>query len=766
MAGSTKENLKTVIPSEPLEDQNQRLPISNEMSKSRESFPMIANWMPLLAKESIMTSKSTSTTTSAETTPNLEFNEKLPNFYALYSSSNIEKQGTIYNKDLQKHFQFQNNNDNIELDESDDTVIYFGDKKNNLEEENFTKFMEGNTKRCLSIDDILDEYIYTVKQSEFDLINEVHLMFEEFKFDIITDHLSLPMESFITRRTNNSNFDIELNDKKTQYLDESINGIGENMVINLSETPYLLLLHSISPKLMSFSILSFLRRNILNINRTNVLSLLILSISILNMTGNSSRGLKLYSRMLIFRTKKLLILLPKLEKYLIKSVKNKSNRQNNIYYNSNFQNKKTKLNLISSSIHLLISVFVKRIGKLISYVSNIGSLWKYIAVYALDNDFEEIKVIRNIIENPVSCSCTWVNDPLRLISSLQYVRKLLLCIIMSSMEIKENEKTEMIDNEKSIIFMKNFWSKFGFENIKWNINNLTFATRVLGMSTCLEELNIFIENLENEIIDEDIYINVENNVDNECYDFLSKSDKNYLLDIVNEKNEDERIRNLNSIVSRIGYKLDLIELGVDNNDNIIKLKDDMNDLIKKYNELTSGKCSNTQDSIINDMSLKKMRMSQILFEEFDDNKEEIIKNKRRSSGINIKLFTVVKDKKEEEDKKEQEEKKEEEEEQRTQEVNSLNDKDDKQEVILDQGIVSDDIRINNKDDKDKNEFKKTLEKLHSRNLNSQRKDRITNRSNINSKFGKENECVSSKIDENAFIEFKKELKQRLELERL
>jgi hypothetical protein len=600
--------------------------------------------------------------------------------------------------------------------ESDDTVIYHHNpddktsKYNSYKENNKTiEILKASSNINLTIDELIDNYIQNLFQSKIELNSEIHLLFEEFKFDIITDYLLTSSD-----------------DKSGRFNDEEINevDVSENsMFIKLSDTPYLLLIHSIKPKLLSFSINCYIRNNIKRLDKKIIMKLLILSISIINMTNNSSAGIKLYSKMLINRTKKLIKLLSELEKFFSIRNINFKRRNNSIIINKST----TNLNLISSSIHILISLIVKRIGILINYGINIGSLWKYLIIYGLDNNNEELKLVRNIIENPKSCSCTWYNEPSRLIRTLNYIKKILLCVIMSLMEIEEEEINE-IDEQKCIIFMKKFWCKFGFEDINFQNNkNLTFATKILGVSTKLDEFNSFIESFKNEIFS-DFKINL-----NECTNINNDINE---LDVLSERNEDDRIRELSSLVESIGYKLDLIELGIDNDDNkLLSLKDDIKNLVTCYNGVTSGE--KFHNNKISNMELKKLRMSEILLDEDIDN-EYVKKSHRRSSGINVKLFTVVKDAK----KNEEEENEEEENEEQDRDLINESIKNDKNNV---------NINYNS-------EFKKTLEKLCLRKGNGIGIDR-------REKTHNNTETSPIGPQDSEFLELRKELKQRIEEER-
>lgn len=616
-----------------------------------------------------------------------------------------------------------------------------------LNTNDITNIIDGDTKTCFTLDESLDFYVNSIKQSKTNLNNELYSLFEEFKFDLITDHLSIPIESIHSHH----------NDRYKNILKfDSNNNGNQNKIqtIDLSTTIYSLLLHSIKPELYSFAILCFVKRKFHKLNKKTILSLLILSVYNINMVNNASIGIKLYANTIITRTNKFISLLTLLEKYFFDFNIMKNNKKwnntniNNVHSNVNNNSKLiTKLNLISSSIHLLISILVKKIGKMITFVLDIGCLWKYIVVYGLNNDLEEIKIIRNIIENPTTCSCIWFNEINRLIKTLQYIKKLFLCIIMSCIEIKNNEnKAE--DENKAKIFMKNFWSKFGYKEIKWNINNLTFPSRLLGLSIILDDSVKFLQIIKFEIIDDNNF-----QLDKNEEKFSKDIEKNSRLEIVNERNEDERIREVSKIVDKIGYKLDLIELGIknkDNNDNkennnseLFEIRNDINLLVNKYNEITSGKLVNSLNKDItispirvtrcNDNNLKKLRMSEILFDDNETNSSnnEFEKLNRRSSGnggLNIKLISIIKD------------------------------------TEIDENVYSEDILRRNVSDK---EFKDQLDsKLSDKYKKSTRKKlgesvRLTSHHDTETETERDTDTDTLRTNEAGFEEFKKELKLRL-----
>ena len=630
-----------------------------------------------------------------------------------YSNEEIASQHTLNEADFLAYAKGYRECINFELEQDCD---------------NTTNILDGHTRRNLSIEDIIDSYVCMLKQSQVELKNDIHRAFEEFKFDIITDHLSPPIETIYYRTVSGPNITSSEHNGRQAY--EAYDREEETVSIRLSETPYLILLHSITPQLMSFSILSFLRRKLTLLDRRTILSLITLAVSILNMANNSSEGLKLYSKMLIHRTQKVTYSLLQLERFLSTSVsaKSQAKRYNLAASGNKNSSKRANLALIASAIHLLISVFVKRIGKMITYISNIGSLWKYIAVYGLDGDFDEIRMVRNIIENPESCSCTWLNEPGRLIRALQYVRKISLCIILSLMEIEESEEN---DHVKATIFMKNFWSKFGFESINWNVGSPTLATRLLGMCTCIEEFTTFVDLIKVEVIAGEVQIfdSREPSGSNEESNEDSRSDNIYGLGVVRERNEDEKIRELSSVVGKVGYKLDLIELGMDSKEGIFTLKNDIDELLRCYNEVTSGKASKrNENTTTKDKELKKLRMSEILLDDFDVAAEKSRRN-RRSSGIDLRLFSVVKT---------------------SEEVKA-----DRCEIVQSEERSSD------------TEFRKTLERLCldrgakvvSKTRHAEPEAQVAANAGMKSN-------TKSRTEEAAFLDFKNELRERLEEERL
>lgn len=626
------------------------IPTTSQVLQNTMSMPAPSFSDLVTSSTSAFTSTANSALTSASTTPHLASDGTLHSYKfersaKCASQSDCEDEGQETDNTV-IHYSNEETTSQHTLNDADFSAYakgYIDSMNFELEQDydNTTKILDGHTRRNLSIEDITDSYIFILKQSQVDLKNEIQRAFEEFKFDIITDHLSPPNESIYYRTASGPNR--TTSEHIGRHVYESLDGGEETVSIRLSDTPYLILLHSIRPQLMSFSILSFLRKKLHLLEKRTILSLLTLAVSIINMANNSNEGLKLYSKMLIYRTQKLTYSLLQLERFLSTSVsaKNQAKRYNLTIGGNNNSSKRAKLTLISSAIHLLISVFVKRIGKMITYISNVGSLWKYIAVYGLDGDFDEIRIVRNIIQNPESCSCTWSNEPERLVRVLQYVRKMSLCIILSLMEVEENEEK---DNVKATIFMKNFWSNFGFESVNWNVGSPTLATRLLGMCTCVEEFTTFVDLMKGEIVAEEVQL-VDSNEPGELseeFNENSRSDNIYGLGVLRERNEDERIRELSSMVGKVGYKLDLIELGMDSKEGIFTLKSDIDELVRCYNEVTSGKAfRRNENTTTKDKDLKRLRMSEILLDDFDGAAEKSRRN-RRSSGIDLKLFSVVK----------------------------------------------------------------------------------------------------------------------------
>lgn len=655
-----------------------------------------------------LTSPEISANSSALTTPQLSYNKEFSS-----TKTQIDKDSDLYY-------------------ESDNTVIqYTGNKKylkeadfeinpdrsaDNAEDfENSTRILEGttdsNSNSNLSVSECIELYIGNLIEYEVELKNEVQLLFDEFKFDIIANHL-LASDNKIGGHN--------LADVNQELFNRN------NISIQLSKTPYALLVHSIRPKLMSFSINCYLRKHLKSLKRKNTLVLLILSVSILNMFNNASGTLKFYSKMLICRTNKLISLFTTLERYFascnIGLARNNSKRR----ITGTYVNKSSKLNLISSSIHFLISITVKRMEKLLKYGVNIGVLWKYLVVYELDGDFEEIKVVRNIIENPKSCACTWYNEPSRLLRTLKYVKKIFICFVMSSMEFDDIMDED--NKEKYLLFMKNFWAKFGFEEIRWNNGTLRISTKILGIKTEIEGFTAFIESFTNEILDGE-------SVNMEDFSSSTGNEENYVRDFklesLSERNEDDRIRELSRAVEQIAYKLDLIELGIQNEEALKNLNNDINKLVSCYNDVTTRKRSSA-GSIAN-MDLKKLRMSEILLEEYEDDHPK--KELRRSSGINVKLFSYA------------------------------TGGTDEQEGVeeLDRDVLTSCNDEEGDYENSSKEFRRTLEKLCV-NRNSNRADTKDVRE---AKYEEVEpvDTVLAKEDDAKFLEFKRELRQRLERER-
>lgn len=679
------------------------------MTRNQEqNVPPVVNTKEELINKSI-TSTSTfssvnnSANSSTSTTPHLNINKGFDK----------EFDGEL-DRDFDKEFNIHN--------ETEDTVIHYPNEYYNDVNAigDFTGILEGDTKRSnINIDELVDRYVDNIIGSKNKLNNEIYLLFEEFNFDLVTDNL------LSNSHNNTINFSAD---------DRSINEDFENnMFIKLSNTPYLVLIHSIKPEILSFSINCYLRKNILKLDRTIILKLLILSISIINMKNNSKLGLKLYSKMVINRTRKLIKNLKDIENYYLRNTINASKRT-------------TKINFLSSSIHFLISIIIKKIEQLLlNFGINLITLWKYLVLYGLDSNFEELKIIRNIIENPASCSCIWYNELSRLVKTLQYIKKILICIIINSMHLNNTNTTGDSDHEReneleAYSLIKVFWSKFGIETLKLNNSNqsrLLFETKVLGISTILDTFNTYLNNFKGELV-EDEYNN----------DYEDESTNYYKLDVLSERNEDDRIIELNRLIEKIGFKLDLIELGINtkneknDDDEILNLRCDIDSLVNHYNEITgisrnmtSGKSiykpgyrpksktecksnrnSKSESKFNDDLGLKRLRMSEVLLDEFDDDNKDMTARNRRSSGINVKLFSVVKD------------------------DHGQKEGEDGEEEGGEGEIIVDDEKVNKND----NEFKKTLEKLC---------------------MDKETLGIQARLEQSTFDEFKQELKERLEKER-
>lgn len=449
------------------------------------------------------------------------------------------------------------------------------------------------------LNNILDEYTKGLKDYRDQVRQEVQSLFEECQFDIISNYMS-------------SSTKIE----SQRHFDEVVDS---KILLQLSRTPYPLLLHSLRPQLTAASLLCFLRKHFTQITHKNLIKLIILSTTILNMSNNSLLGMKFYAQMMINRTKRIISQLLRLEEYF-------SGCSYNINYQLNRrsikQNKNSKLNLVNSSMHFLISMIVNRIGRIVSFGLNTSTLQKYITIYGLDDETEEIKVVRNIAKNTSSCACTWYNEPTRILRTLKYTRKVLICTLMSSMEIENDIRTEP-GLEDAGLFLRRFWNRLGIEEPIRNGPDVMLSTRILGIANELKDISIFFTKMDTEIVDEKLL---------DSFDFTIEED----LEVVNEGNEDDRVHEMSQMIERLAMKLDLIELGKTNL-TIGDLKDDVYDFLSYYNDVTSGKNSNNERK--DNSNLRRLRMSEILF---DDENNKSNKQKRRSSGMNFPIVSVVK----------------------------------------------------------------------------------------------------------------------------
>ncbi|GAV30476.1 hypothetical protein PMKS-003990 [Pichia membranifaciens] len=256
-------------------------------------------------------------------------------------------------------------------------------------------------------------------------------------------------------------------------------------------------------------------------------------------------------------------------------------------------------------------------------------------------------------------------------------------------------------------------------------------TPLLGMSTCIEEFTTFVDLIKEEVIAGEVQIfdSKESSESNEDSNEDSLSDNIYGLGVVRERNEDERIRELSAVVGKVGYKLDLIELGMDSKEGIFTLKNDIDELLRCYNEVTSGKASKrNENTTTKDKELKKLRMSEILLDDFDVAAEKS-RRSRRSSGIDLRLFSVVK--------------------------TSEDVKADRCELVQSEERSSD------------TEFRKTLERLCldrgakvvSKTRHAEPEAQVAANAGMKSN-------IKNRTEETAFLEFKNELRKRLEEERL
>lgn len=502
--------------------------------------------------------------------------------------------------------------------DSDSTVIQYAQNvcRNTFEidaqlNQNFTKdFHALSTKKRASttinkFEALFNRYINAVRESEEATDLDIHTTFEEFKYDVITNYLSRTSTHFHSA--------IELDNSTNEY--ENQDDAKERLFIKLRDTPYAILLHSVMPKLIVFSIGSYIRNNIKLLGLRAKISLTILITSIVNMVNNAKNGVKFYANLMKYRTRKLLRRISDLERYFTKEKVRKRKVGT------------SKVNILSSSVHFLITVLVKRIHGFIMIGINPSSLWNYLVLYGLDHNLEELKVVRSITNNSGNCSCIWNDQFARLIRTLDYVKKILLCVIMSSVELRNNGFGDE-EIKKCKAFTRKFLNKFGFEDPIMKEQNLQISTRILFITVNVSDLLDFLESFRKELGSGDY-----------GYNTCETSE----LDTLSETNEDERVKELSDIIDRITTKIDLVELGINSKEsNMEHLGKEIDDLVKCYREMASGK---SKRMTFDNIELKKLRMSDILLDEFE---EEQLKKHRRSSGLNVSLVSVVKEEEEEE----------------------------------------------------------------------------------------------------------------------
>ena len=573
---------------------------------------------------------------SPETTSKLHDDE---NFLKRIRHDNVERvepEGSFESDNTVIHYQYSTpksqHNYRHSLDLEMDLQEYA------IDEDIFnTENLEGSTQtHALSIDDLMDSYVANYLQFRNNVYNQLRSTLEEFKFDVFTNHLTMPDTS---SRSRYSTVDDNNNGDDVGGIErECLSSYGDDLYFKISDTPYMVLIHSIRPKLISFLILSHLRRRLrtagacetAKYRRANI-KLFILAVSILNMSNNAQLSLTLYFNVLMNRTRQILQTLGRFEKYVLLHMQRRSSASNS-----------AQLNLLTSTLHTLVNLIVKKTRTMMSYGGmNINSLWQFLIIYGLNGDVEEGKIVRNVVG--ANCSCTWGNEPLRLLRALQYVKKVLLCVVMSVMECNDKRDEVVVGGNTErdvVVFMKKFWRRFGYDYGDYEFCGkwcgLTMATRWLGVSHTLVELNTIVKSLHSEICSMDGGSQTEEN----------GHDDVVRLDVVSEHNEDERVKVLSGIVEAISCKIDLVELGLDGGAGFTSLSEDITKLVKYYDSMTRGSFSaggKSHDSF----ELKKLRMSEILLDDDetieDFSRNDAKKGDRRSSGMNFKLLNLVKE---------------------------------------------------------------------------------------------------------------------------
>ncbi|TID31404.1 hypothetical protein CANINC_000033 [Pichia inconspicua] len=502
--------------------------------------------------------------------------------------------------------------------ESENTVIHYEEtmlSKNGLNLNPVPILQEQNSvepKKCSDsiskligyIGHLTCKYTKNSKKCKEQMFQELRSYSEEYQFEIVSNCMNLSGK------------------KEKKFSVPPHSSEDHEVSLNLLKTPYSLLLHSLRPQLIAFSLLCFIRRYFKQINLKNLVELTILSITFLNMSNNSLIGIKIYAQMMVHRTKRIINELLRLEDYFGKF----SGAINRTPYKRVFHRcLNSKFNLVNSSMHFLISMLVNRIERIASFGLNKCTLKEYFIIYGIDDDLEETKVVKNIVKNTSSCACIWYNEPNRILRTLKFTRMVLICILMSSIEIESNYRTTS-ETENAEVFLINFWNKLGTD-INANAPHVMISTKILGTAIELKSINSLIVKISEEIIDDKLL---------DSFNSENESSLNMDLDVVNESNEDDTVYELSQIIQTISTKLDLIELGKTDFD-LTDLKDDVFEFFSYYKETTFGKTNSNEKK--DSSNLRRLRMSEILF---DDENKKVLKEKRRSSGMNFPIVSVVK----------------------------------------------------------------------------------------------------------------------------
>ena len=305
---------------------------------------------------------------------------------------------------------------------SDDTVVYYGkrssrgrrkfrdsmelEKELNIgkgvvltwdeeegDEDNYNDYDNKEDKEIEYIE--MNNYVgvekYALQYVYSDIANkeEIRRINESFKFDMINDELL---------KRGDGNYDIK----------EIINEYS----ISISKTPYKVLLHSIKPKIIAFSILSYIRGHIIENKLSNgsirreIIQLIIISILILNAVQNASIGLQIYMNIFVERSR-----------LMVKSIR----RLEGIY--EKYGDSKRIVKISEQFLVECIMMRVKRIRRW----SNNAVLKTYLSLY----DVKEID-----------------QETMRLCE----VKRFLLCVLMSlSIDNNNNNNTNM--NTATLLWM-------------------------------------------------------------------------------------------------------------------------------------------------------------------------------------------------------------------------------------------------------------------------------------------------------------------------